>query len=207
MSNSNLAGTSGPDTIIGSDDAERIFGRGGKDTISGGAGDDNIFGGADDDQLHGGLGNDKLFGGDNNDMLWGDEGHDMLNGGQGNDTLVGGKGADVMTGGEGEDVFAFNSIADSPTIGKHDLITDFQHGIDKIDLSTIDANMLKAGDQAFEFVKYDASKPLEAGQVSAHYDVASDRTIVEAAVDGVAGAEMSIELQGNVHLTQQDFVL
>ena len=120
--------------------------------------------------------------------------------------LVGGRGADVMSGGAGRDVFDYNSVSDS-TKGASDLITDFQHGVDKIDLSTIDAISGKAGNQDFQFVQYDASKPLEAGQVSAHYDAALGKTIIEAAVDNVGGADMHIELAGNVQLNAQDFNL
>jgi hypothetical protein len=60
----------------------------------------------------------------------------MIVGMNGNDTLKGGGGADRLTGGAGNDVFSFGAAADStPTAA--DTITDFQHGVDKIDFTNI----------------------------------------------------------------------
>ena len=66
-----------------------------------------------------------------------------------------------MTGGGGEDVFRFYSTSDSPfgNSTNYDTIRDFQGaGInlvsateDRIDLSSIDANVHLAGNQAFSF--------------------------------------------------------
>ena len=58
-----------------------------------------------------------------------DAGHDKLSGGLGNDVLWGGSGNDTLTGGEGADTFLFKS-GDSGTA----FITDFQIGIDKLDV-------------------------------------------------------------------------
>ena len=52
---------------------------------------------------------------------------DRLFGHEGNDTLNGGAGNDTMSGGEGADVFVWN--------GGRDVITDFENGDDRIDLS------------------------------------------------------------------------
>jgi len=65
-------------------------------------------------------------GGGGHDFLNGGAGVDVLNGGTGNDTLEGGRGLDVLTGGVGADHFVFNA-GDG-----HDVVTDFQQGIDKI---------------------------------------------------------------------------
>jgi Ca2+-binding RTX toxin-like protein len=65
-------------------------------------------------------------GGGGHDFLTGGAGVDVLNGGTGNDTLEGGRGLDILTGGAGADRFVFSG-GDG-----HDLITDFQQGIDKI---------------------------------------------------------------------------
>jgi len=53
-----------------------------------------------------------------------------LVGGAGNDTLIAGYGADTMTGAGGADHFTFNDV---PWAAGH--ITDFTHGVDKIDVS------------------------------------------------------------------------
>lgn len=61
--------------------------------------------------------------------------NNVLNGGGGNDTIIGGLGDDTMTGGSGSDVFKFTTAFSSG-----DRITDFQSGVDKIDLSELNIN-------------------------------------------------------------------
>jgi serralysin len=56
-----------------------------------------------------------------------------LSGGNGNDTLIGGLGNDRLIGGDGVDHFVFNTAPNSTT--NKDIITDFYHGTDVIDLS------------------------------------------------------------------------
>ncbi len=63
------------------------------------------------------------------DFLYGNSGKNVLRGLAGSDALYGGKGNDHLTGGADADVFHF-AAGD----GK-DTITDFEHGVDTIDLS------------------------------------------------------------------------
>jgi Ca2+-binding RTX toxin-like protein len=109
------------------------------------------------------------------DWGWGSDlfGNDYLNGGNGHDSLTGGQGKDILTGESGLDIFNFDSVTESPAGGKRDIITDFTkdkwepewwgpHLIpgDKIDLSTIDANVNSSasGNQSFSSgqLKYDS---------------------------------------------------
>ena len=91
--------------------------------------------------INGGNGNDILWGNDGADILNGDTGNDKINGGAGNDIITGGLGKDTLTGGLGSDIFKFGSLADSSiSASATDLITDFEHGSDKIDLSAINLN-------------------------------------------------------------------
>ncbi|WP_305851963.1 M10 family metallopeptidase [Sphingosinicella sp. BN140058] len=85
----------------------------------------------------GGEARDYLLGNDVANWLKGNGGDDVLNGLGGNDVLIGGKGADTFSFFDGS--------------GK-DVILDFKSGSDKIDLHEIDANILAAGDQAFDFI-------------------------------------------------------
>jgi len=55
---------------------------------------------------------------------------DVVHGGDGNDTLNGGGGSDTLTGGADADVFVFES-GDGTT----NYVTDYQDGVDQIDLS------------------------------------------------------------------------
>jgi hypothetical protein len=61
---------------------------------------------------------------------------DKLSGSGTNDILVGGGGADTLTGGQGKDTFTYNATTDS-TPAAADTITDFTHGVDKIDFTNI----------------------------------------------------------------------
>ncbi|NBU27740.1 MAG: calcium-binding protein [Caulobacteraceae bacterium] len=88
-----------------------------------------LTGGAGDDEIRGRGGSDTLSGGEGNDRLRGDEGDDFLLGGGGNDRLRGDKGNDTLTGGAGNDRFIFNKE------GGADTVTDFQNGLDKLDLT------------------------------------------------------------------------
>ena len=203
-----LNGGAGNDELHGGNGNDRLRGEDGDDKLFGEAGNDYMHGGNGKDFLHGGAGNDDLRGGAGDDILKGGVGNDSLMGGSGNDQMVGGYGADVMKGGSGADTFwYFDSKQSANAPGQSDTIQDFKHGVDKIDLSHVDANTGIAGNQKFEVVQYDPSKPLEAGQVTSHYDFASGKTIVEAAVDNNAGADMKIALDGFVPVTAQDFNL
>jgi Tol biopolymer transport system component len=79
---------------------------------------------------------------------------ETLKGGAGDDRLTGRAGRDTLTGGAGADVFRYLSVKDSPAgTTKRDTITDFKAAQkDVIDLSAIDANPRKAGNQAFAFI-------------------------------------------------------
>lgn len=89
---------------------------------------DTMAGGVGDDRLDGSAGHDFLQGDDGRDELVGGIGRDTLVGGTGNDLLKAGAGNDRMTGGAGADRFVFGT-----SFGQ-DRITDFENGIDKLDL-------------------------------------------------------------------------
>jgi Ca2+-binding RTX toxin-like protein len=86
-----------------------------------------------------------------NDRIDGGAGNDVLNGGGGTDLIQGGSGRDSLAGAAGADTFKYVAVSDSPS-GANDLIGDFASGIDKIDLSAIDADSLTAGNQAFSWI-------------------------------------------------------
>jgi hypothetical protein len=118
-------------------------------------------------------------------------------------TVVGGAGADVLTGGSGADRFVFNAISDSSPDAP-DVITDFVHGTDTIDLSAIDADTSSSGDQAF-------TNLIQSMSVFDH-DVSwfesNGNTIVQADVNGNTTADLTIVLTGtNLNLSTTDFRL
>ena len=124
--------------------------------------DDEIVGDSNWNTLLGDDGNDLLVAGGNRDTLAGGNGGDRLVGGEGGDQMVGGPvallGTDIIDIGvtlasydEKPDVFIYNSILDSKLeAGQFDEIIAFEHGIDKIDLSAIDADTVHNGKQTFQ---------------------------------------------------------
>jgi phospholipase/lecithinase/hemolysin len=134
-----LSGGDGNDSLWGGIGNDIAFGGDGNDLLYGQAGDDIAIGDGGNDTIYGGAGNDYLLGGEGQDSLWGNEGKDILNGGLGQDLLFGGGGGDrldggadddSLTGGQGKDLFVFR-------LGNgKDIVTDFQVGQDKIDLTS-----------------------------------------------------------------------
>lgn len=140
------------------------------------------------------LGTDPLFlgGNDSNNRIIGNAGAnyirglggaDVLLGGAGNDVLNGGAGTDRLTGGAGKDVFVFPDAS-------RDTITDFQHGVDKIDLGWwVGSNFHFLGAGAFQH---------HAG------DARFSNGLFQLDVNGDGQADLSIALTGT--LTASDFV-
>jgi serralysin len=145
------------------------------------------------------------------DTLTGDAGANALSGGGGNDRLAGGLGHDTLTGGAGNDVFDFNIYSESFVgAGIRDVITDFQSGLDDIDLTGIDADAGRSGDQDFRFI---GTKGFSGKAGDLHYQTfdqagtANDVTIVSGDVNGDRVADFEIEIAGIVQLSQSDFLL
>ena len=99
-------------------------------------------------ELYGGTGNDRLkvSGGDEN-FLTGNQGNDTLLGSTGDDRMIGGQGDDYLKGYAGDDTFEFQSARN----GERDRIDGFAIGDDLIDVSRIDANAWRGGNQSFSF--------------------------------------------------------
>jgi Ca2+-binding RTX toxin-like protein len=111
----NKIGTSGPDTLRGTNGNDNLIGRGGNDELYPLDGRDNVLGGAGKDCLvcatrqHRFFTGDKnLDGGPGNDFLWSGKGTDNVLGDAGNDLLSddGGRefSKDILSGGPGNDV-------------------------------------------------------------------------------------------------------
>lgn len=196
---------------VGDVNPETVFGDAAANTIFGGALADSLFGGDGDDVLRGNAGNDNLYGGLGADNLSGGLGLDKLFGGTGDDTLNGGLGRDTLSGGLGLDVFVFSRVTDSgKTAASRDMILDFKHGQDKIDLHVIDAVQGTLKNDAFKFIGASAfhsvKGELHAFKVNAP-GTAHDMTIVEGDVNGDGKADFQIELSHLVNLAKADFVL
>lgn len=173
---------------------------------------EHVTGSSFGDSITGDVDANILNGDGGDDYLDGSVGNDTINGGIGNDTIVGGAGKDFLNGGADADVFKYLSVADAP---KGEIISDFQPGIDKIDLSAIDAMMAASPgvDDAFTFdaVMGSAKSAVAQGHVS-WYKIdkagdANDRTFVLVNVDADTKPNMIIEIKGAWDLTAGDFIL
>lgn len=137
-------------------------------------------------------------------MLTGNDGNNRLEGFDGDDHILGGLGTDTMTGGLGADRFQFGSTAETGIGALRDVITDFEAGIDRIALNLIDANVLKANNQAFKFIG-DSDFGHVAGQLRAYAD--SGNTVVAGDTNGDGIADFEIQLIGTHLLAGADFLL
>lgn len=123
--NDTVRAKGGADQLLGGAGNDKLFGDDGSDLILGEAGNDRLFGGADNDTLDGGAGNDVIYGDGGDDFLFGGAGNDKLFAGKGasyGDTLVGGAGNDKMTGGDGRDSFQFDPGMGKDTILKFEAV-------------------------------------------------------------------------------------
>lgn len=124
-------------------------------------------------------------------MILGTDRNDRLYGTAGDDTLIGATGRDYLTGGAGRDVFKYNSISDSVSANSlYDSITDFETGIDKIDLSAL-------GYTGF------STNIASAGQLRLSYSATTDRTSIQ---DDQNGFRISLDGDFRQSLSANDFV-
>jgi Ca2+-binding RTX toxin-like protein len=140
---------------------------------------------------------DSLTGNDGRNILDGGGRNDTLVGGAGDDTLIGGFGKDTMAGGADKDVFVFRALGESrgTTDANRDAITDFQQGLDHIDLKGL-------GNLGFV-----ASEPFHGAAGELNYAFSGANTIVSADVNGDLAADFALEVNGHVNFTAADFLL
>jgi Ca2+-binding RTX toxin-like protein len=226
----NVIGGSGNDTITGSTLANILRGGAGNDSINAGNGNDTFVAVAGD-------GNDNYNGqGGALDTLdlsaittattirldigtasGVDIGNDTISnveriiGGSGADTITAGFAPEIFTGNGGADIFQFRSAAAAGNgAGNRAIITDFTHGVDKIDLQFLDAVIGTAGTQHFSFggTISGATTPGLAQVAIRHVTlVDGDHTLIEGNIQGFGGnTNFQIDLLGNVTVDANDFL-
>jgi VCBS repeat-containing protein len=180
----------------------RISTGAGNDLISTSATNDSILSGDGQDTLQGGVGDDVLNAGAGADLIRGGIGNDRLIGGQGADTLIGGAGVDQLTGGSGADLFDFDTVGDSAA-ATPDFIVDFQTGVDRLDVSSMDANILQSGNQNFTFI---GAAPFSNSAGELRQAVITQTEFrVEADTNGDGVADLAIRVKGTIALG--DYIL
>jgi Ca2+-binding RTX toxin-like protein len=222
--NDTLHGEGGNDVLIGHDGNDQLRGGSGNDRLEGDVGNDVLNGDAGIDTAvfrdytlgagsgvqvdlqrgiatGGQLGIDTLSGIENVD---GTSSADLIIGNGGANILWGREGGDVLTGNGGADRFDYDSVFDSRSVAA-DVITDFNRAQgDKIDLSTLDANMEVSGNEAFQFI---GTGPFTgAGQVRA-VTSGGGTTIEIDCGDVLLGTELVIVLSSTVPMQASDFIL
>ncbi|AWB48226.1 hypothetical protein HYN69_06625 [Gemmobacter aquarius] len=231
-----LSGTAANDVMSGFANNDTLAGSAGDDVIDGGTGNDVLDGGTNTAagdtvsyasaigsvavslantkfQNTGNAGSDKLSGFENltgsdfNDSLAGSSGANIIAGGKGSDLILGGGGADTLRGGAGADTFDFNFASDTGnTSATRDVITDFEKGIDRIDLGTIDASTALRNNNAFVFKGQTSSFGVSAdGEI--RYTHENGNTIIYADTDRDSTPEFQIALTGIFDLSATDFIL
>lgn len=230
--NDSLFGGSGNDELNGGAGADLLTGGEGTDVLSGGAGGDTYVikdtvdtvieaagGGYDvvrayvDHVLAANVERLDLMepavSGTGNDLantLNGNTLANVLNGMAGADTLMGAEGADSLTGGSGADRFVFR-LGDSGVDGdpgSRDVVMDFVHGEDRLDLRQIDANISTMADEAFSFIGTGAFSGAS-GQL--RYEAFAGGVTVLADLNGDMVADFSFNLLDQTKLIAGDFML
>lgn len=154
-------------TYVRSDQSDFFFGIAGNHLASL---DDSdfLFGGSAPTFVYGATAADSLSALSVGQALYGLAGNDTLVGGAGDDLLNGGGGVDQLTGGAGADLFRFSAQTHSFTTGsQYDRITDFEDGVDAIDLTGLGFTTLRA------------SGNTQAGELRLTYSSTSNRTLVK----------------------------
>ncbi|HEX9932842.1 MAG TPA: M10 family metallopeptidase C-terminal domain-containing protein [Allosphingosinicella sp.] len=123
---------------------------------------------------------------------------ERLTAGAGDDLIYGAGGSDALRGGGGADLFQYRSAGDS-LVGTQDRIYDFQHDLDRVDLSQMDMFTVYIGGELSG----------AAGEVRAGYDADAGLWRVLGDVNGDGGADFLIEVvvEAGQPLTATDFIL
>ena len=153
----------------------------------------------------GGSGNDTLIANNNGCRLTGGAGNDALTGGAGNDWLIGGLGVDTMTGNGGVDTFVFAFGESLAASGQHDRIVDFVSGVDRIDLTGIDAISATGGYDQFRFIGTSGFHGV-AGELNYFYNSSLGVTTLQGDTNGDGVADFAIDLAGNVTIGIADLI-
>jgi Ca2+-binding RTX toxin-like protein len=225
----NIIGGAGNDTITGSTQANVFRGGAGTDSISAGNGNDTFVAVAGDgnDTYNGQGGTDtldmtaittattvRLDTGSASGVSIGTDtisNIERIIGGSGIDTITAGNAPETFTGNGGADIFQFRSAgAAGNGLGNRAVITDFTHGVDKIDLSFLDAFQGSAGTQHFTFggiISGATTAGLQQVAIRHLIIAGEDHTLIEGNIRGFGGnTDFQIDLLGNIAIDANDFL-
>ncbi len=140
----------------------------------------------------------------------GTAGNNTISGGDNNDTITGGAGADALTGGSGADRFIYTAFAQggnvvagnsSTALTAGDVITDFDTGVDKIDISAVATGTASASNGtgnagAIEvFDSRSISNNYGVGVITVDYDFSANNT-ASGVIDAILAGYRTIVVLG-----------
>ena len=166
---------------------------------------ENLIGTNFSDRLRGDSEANVINGGAGDDLVIGRAGNDTVVGGAGADTVAGNNGQDHLTGGSGQDVFKlFNAGESRVGLQRRDVVGDFVQGEDRIDLTLVDADLTRFGNQDFQFIG--TSNFTESAGELRFFQIKSEQiTILQGDLTGDAEQDFQIELNGVIELRPSDF--
>lgn len=158
------------------------------------------------EDISGTFGNDTLIGTTSSERIFGLLGKDDIFAGEGDDIIYGGSGSDFMWGEAGADTFAFSFARESIyKTNKFDVIMDFNGAEgDMIDLSSIDANTVRFGNQSFVFAGNGDGRAAR-GQID--YLYSNGDTHLFGYTDRDKYPDFYLRLDGIVEVDESNFVL
>ena len=136
-------------------------------------------------------------------LLEGMAGRDTLSGGGGNDVLSGGRDSDLLIGGAGADAFRFAGAyaADAGA----DVIRDFVHGTDRIELEY--GYYVALGSGPFDPASFVLGTKATTADENLIYNAANQVLYYDADGSGAQGQIAITRFEGNVTITAADFVI
>lgn len=143
-----------------------------------------------------------LIGNAKANVLDGKTGADTLSGGLGADKLIGGAGVDTLTGGGGADKFILNAAAKATNA---DIITDFTHGSDKIQLENSVFTALGAATGTLAAAKFFAGANAHDADDRILYDAASGKLYYDSNGNAAGHKVLIATLDAHLTITNTDF--
>jgi Ca2+-binding RTX toxin-like protein len=160
------------------------------------------IGNAVGNQIMGSVSGDNLSGLGGNDRLIGFGGNDALNGGDGNDLLQGGIGSDQLSGGLGADQFRFDT---SISYGDTDIISDFEFGVDQVQLSQTVFSALNLG--ALSATAFVSGTAAQDGDDRIIYDATTGSLYYDADGNGAGAAVRFASVAPQMPIDESVFVI
>ncbi|AWN35450.1 M10 family metallopeptidase C-terminal domain-containing protein [Methylobacterium radiodurans] len=143
-------------------------------------------------------GADALVGNAGRDFIQGGGGQDWVSAGAGDDVIEGGAGRDYLAGGAGKDVFLYRGF----DVGR-DLISDFEHGSDRIDLAELPGAPAQAGAWSWLGSERFTGAAWQLRSVA----TATGTTLLQLDADGDQRVDLEIEFSGQHSFSAADFIL